>query len=113
MADIQVINETPISMLDMKKKLESIEKRDKELNFRAKKVKEYLDLFLTKESKKQEELKKKIQDLGIPRLRERHITKLLDVIPKDMDSLKILFSGENLTIKQEDLEKILKVIKEW
>jgi DNA-directed RNA polymerase subunit F len=30
-----------------------------------------------------------------------------------MDSLKILFSGENLTIKQEDLEKILKVIKEW
>ena len=110
MAEINVVYEVPITMLDMKKKLEEIEKRDKELNFRAKRVKEYLDMFVGKEHKKQEELKKKIMELNISRLKERHITKILDVIPKDIDSLKILFSGENITIKQEDLENILKVI---
>lgn len=112
MPEITVINEVPITMLEMKKKLDGIEKRDKELNFRAKKVKEYLDIFVTKENKKNDELKKKIMALNISRLRERHITKILDIMPNDIDSLKILFSGDNITIKQEDLDNILKVIQE-
>ena len=112
MAEIEVVNEVPITMAQMKKKLEEIKKRDKELNFRAKKVEEYLDQFLTKD-KKQEDLRKKITDLNISRLRDRQITKILDLMPKDIESLKIIFSGDNVTIKQEDLEKILQAVKEW
>lgn len=111
MAEIEVVNEVPITMAQMKKKLEEIKKRDKELNFRAKKVEEYLDLFLAKD-KKQEELRKKITDLNISRLRDRQITKILDLMPKDIESLKIIFSGDNVTIKQEDLDKILQAVKE-
>ncbi|MBI2662989.1 hypothetical protein HYX15_00455 [Candidatus Woesearchaeota archaeon] len=111
MAEIEVVNEVPITMAQMKKKLEEIKKRDKELNFRAKKVEEYLDQFLTKD-KKQEDLRKKITDLNISRLRDRQITKILDLMPKDIESLKIIFSGDNVTIKQEDLEKILQAVKE-
>ncbi len=113
MPEIDVINEKPITMLEMKQKLEEIEKRDKELNFRAKKVKEYLDIFVGKDYKEHNELKKKLIELKISRLKDRHIAKILDIMPKDLDSLKILFSGENITIKQEDLENILKVVKEW
>ena len=112
MAEFEVVNEVPITMAQMKKKLEEIKKRDKELNFRAKKVEEYLDQFLTKD-KKQEDLRKKITDLNISRLRDRQITKILDLMPKDIESLKIIFSGDNVTIKQEDLEKILQAVKEW
>ena len=112
MVEIEVINEIPLTLLDMKQKLEEIKKRDKELNFRANKVKEYLDMFTLMDIKKTEELKNKIISLNISRLKDRHIAKILDIMPKDIDSLKIIFAGENITIKQEDLDNILKAIKE-
>jgi len=55
-------------------------------------------------------LSKKITALTIPRLKERHIIKVLDIMPKDLDSLRLLLSTETLTIKDEDLKKILDVI---
>ena len=34
-------------------------------------------------------------------------------MPKDIDSLKIILTGENLTLKQEDLEKIASIVKKY
>ncbi|MDD5331465.1 MAG: hypothetical protein PHE43_01405 [Candidatus Nanoarchaeia archaeon] len=112
MSSIQTINEVPLTLVEMKERIEKVEKRDKELNFRATKTKEYLGTF-TKDMdlKTATELKKKITELNIPRLKDRQIVKIIDLMPQDLDSLKILLIGENITIKNEDLEKILQVIK--
>lgn len=110
MAEIKIISENPISMVVLKEKINQIEKRDKDLGNRGKKVKEYLDHFVKLDKKKADEIAKKINDLNIPRLKERQISKIIDVMPKDMESLKIILTGENITVKQEDLEKILEVI---
>jgi len=37
--------------------------------------------------------------------------KIIDLCPKDLDSLKVILTGENITLKQEDMEKIIEVIK--
>ena len=112
MSNIQTINEIPLTLVEMKERIEKVEKRDKELNFRATKTKDYLSVF-TKDMdlKAALELKKKITELNIPRLKDRQIVKIIDLMPQDLDSLKILLIGENITIKNEDLEKILQVIK--
>jgi len=111
MVDLKVIEERPINMVELKSKIAKIKKRDKELNFRSKKVSEYLNAFVELNEKEAKELSKKILELNIPRLKDRHVVKVLDIMPKDIDSLKALFSGENITIKQEDLARILEVIK--
>lgn len=111
MADLRIINETPISAVELKKKLEAIKKRDKELGNKTTKTIEYLNTFTNLKPKEAEEIKKKIISLNIPRLKDRHIIKVLDIMPQDMESLKMIFTGENITIKQEDLNKILEVIK--
>jgi len=111
MVDLKVIEERPINMVELKSKIAKIKKRDKELNFRSKKVSEYLNAFVELNEKEAKELSKKILELNIPRLKDRHVVKVLDILPKDIDSLKALFSGENITIKQEDLARILEVIK--
>ncbi len=98
-------------MCELKSKILDIKKRDKELNFRSNKVKEYLDLFVDITEKEYAEMKKKIEELGISRLKERHIVKILDIMPQDIDSLKSLFAGESVSIKQEDLIKVLNIIK--
>ncbi len=111
MAELKVIDETPISSIELKGKLEAIKKRDKELGNKATKTMEYLGTFVKSKPKDMEETKKKVINLNIPRLRDRHITKIIDIMPQDIESLKLLFTGENITIKQEDLNKILEVIK--
>lgn len=113
MPSSKVLQENPISLADLKTKLEEIEKRDKELNFRATKTKEYLKIFAKLDSKKASELRKKIQGLNIPRIKERQITKIIDILPENMDDLKVLLVGETTIIDQENMQKIIDIVKEY
>jgi len=99
--------------MELKEKLSDIKKRDKELNERGNKTKEYLDLFSKLTLKKIEELKKKLMDLNISRLKDRHVTMIINVMPEEIDSLRTIFSGETITIKQEDLKRIVDVLNEY
>ncbi|MBU2638100.1 MAG: hypothetical protein KJ955_03950 [Nanoarchaeota archaeon] len=110
MSEITVLSETALTMAELKEKLAKIEKRDKELGFRANKTKEYLANFTIKE-KNIAALKKKFAALEITRMRDRHIAKLIDLDPKDADSIKVILSGEALTLKEEDYAKILDVLQ--
>ena len=111
MAEIIIKNEVPLSPIELKEKLEEIKKRDKTLSSKALKTMEYLDKFRKINKKQAEEIKKKIQELNISRIKDKHVAKLIDLMPEDIDSLKIIFASENLTLKQEDLQKILEIIK--
>ena len=46
MGNIEIIGETPLSLVEMKERLENIKKRDNELEARALKTEEYLHRFL-------------------------------------------------------------------
>jgi len=108
---MEIINQKPINTSELKEKLEEIKKRDKELTFRGQKVDEYLKKV--SKFKKHKELKEELAKLDIPRLKERHIVKIIDILPKDIDSLRAILVGENLTLKQEDLTKIVDVVKKY
>ncbi|MEK6813047.1 MAG: hypothetical protein AABX86_02960 [Nanoarchaeota archaeon] len=111
MAEIKIVNEIPLSLQEVREKIETMKKRDKELHFRANKVIEYLDTFTQKKQKDTAEKKKALMELSIGRLRDRHIVKILDIMPEDLDSLKSILSGENVTLKQDDLKKILETVQ--
>ena len=111
MPNVQILNEMPITMAELKEKLEDIKKRDKELNTKAKKTHDYLTKFVDIKVNEANKLKESILKLNIPRLKDRHIVKIIDLMPKDLESLKLIFSTENITIKQEDIQKILNAIK--
>ena len=108
-----IISEEAISIYDLKKSLDKIKKRDAELGFRAAKVEEYLRNFAKLDSKKVEELKKKIEELNIPRLKPEHINKLVDIMPADTEDVRLVISSYSVTITNENLAKIADVIKEY
>ncbi|MDO8555794.1 MAG: hypothetical protein Q7R96_01300 [Nanoarchaeota archaeon] len=112
MAETDVLSESPVALAELKEKLEAMKKRDKDLGFRANKTLEYIEQFMSKKSKDIAAKKKALMDLNIGRLRDRHIVKMLDVMPEDLDSVKAILSGENVTLKQEDLKKILEVVQQ-
>ena len=108
MAEIEIMQETPLTMKELMEKLNDVKKRDKDLGFRSKKTLDYLGSFV--EKKQKDDLKKGLVELGIPRLKEKHIVKIADINPSDIESLKALLVGENLTLKQEDLKRILECL---
>ena len=113
MASIKLIQETPISLSEIKEKLHEIESKDKELSFRANKVKDYLNKLVKLDKKTTSELKQKLLSLDIPRLKDRQIIKIIDVLPEDIEELRAVFTGEVTTITQENMEKIVEAVKPY
>lgn len=109
----EVIQEQkPLSCVELKEALEGIQQQGLELGFRANRVVDYLNTILVQKKKDHDALRSALEGLGIARLRDRHIIKILDILPLDLVSLKTLLSGESITIKPEEYEKILQVIQE-
>lgn len=112
MAEIEIIEEVPLSLPEVKEAIENINKRDKIITAKATKVLDYVSKVNNLKLKEVNELKKKLHECGVERLKEKHISKIIDVMPKDIDSLKAVFTGDSLTLKQEDLKKIQECIKQ-
>jgi len=113
MASIKLIQESPISLAEIKEKLHEVESRDKEkvLSFRGNKVRDYLNKVVKIDKKTALELKQKLLSLDIPRLKDRQIIKIVDMLPEDIEELRAVFTGEVTTITQENLEKIVEAVK--
>jgi DNA-directed RNA polymerase subunit F len=112
MANVTILNEKPITMAEVKEELEKIKKESGELNYRANKTHDYLQEFSKENFQKAKSLIKKIEDLNIPRLKEEHIVKIIDTMPKFAEEVKALLSGYTITISQENCKKIAEAVKE-
>src|SRR3989344_7467473 len=110
MTSIEILKENPISLGEVKEKINMISNRDKELSDVTTKTKDYVEYFVKLDEKKIRELKSSLEGLNIPRLKDRHYVKLIDILPEDINSLRTIFAGETVTVKQEDLNRILEVI---
>lgn len=113
MARPELIAENPINTVKLKQELEAIKKRDKELGMRAKKTEEYLNQFVSLSPKKAEELVKKLEGLKISRLKEEFIVKIVDTLPLTVDELKALLQSYVVSINQEDMKKVVKVVNDF
>lgn len=111
MSDTQIISETPINLYQLKNEFEKIRKRDSELNFRANKTEEYLNQIAV--HKNADALFVKIMQLDIPRLKEQHIHKIIDIMPATLNELKVVLQGYTVTINNDSAKKIVDIISEF
>ena len=111
MTETQIISENSINTYQLKKELEKIKKRDSELNFRAAKTEDYINQIAV--HKNADELFDKITQLNIPRLKEQHIHKIIDMTPTTLNDLKSVLQSYTITINNESMKKIVDAINEF
>jgi len=111
MTDGDILSEKPMNIFELKEELKKIKKRDKELNFRANKTEEYLSQIPS--FKKSNELYEKINKLNVPRLREQHINKIIDILPTTVEGLKVILQGYTITVNNENLKKIVDAVNSF
>jgi DNA-directed RNA polymerase subunit F len=108
----EILEEKEMSMYEVKEEISKIKKREAEVNFRVQKTDEYLNTFTFLKQKEYKELVKKLKDLEIPRLNDKHILKIVDILPLNVDELKVVMQGYPLTINNDNLKKLVKTIKD-
>ena len=106
----EVIEKSSMSMASLREELEKIKKRDGELSFRGNKTEEYLNEFTVLKSKDAEDIYKKLDGLKIPRLKDTHINKIIDLMPASVDELKVVMQGYSLPITNDNLKKIVDAV---
>lgn len=78
---------------------------------KGKAVKDFIKKFNKMPMEKALEMKKELEDLGILRLKEEHIVKIVDFMPSDaIDLNKILIE---VSFEQEEITKILNVVEKY
>ncbi|MBT4935721.1 hypothetical protein HOL21_01525 [Candidatus Woesearchaeota archaeon] len=114
MVNPEFIEEQTVTLAEAKKVLQEVEKRDKELNYRSNKTKEFFDNFVQENTKNvDEELRKTLLKLDLTRLKEEHITSIINFLPTTVNDLKVILQAYPLSMPKKDQESIVKVVKEF
>ena len=113
MVKSEIISEEPITMAELKTIIEKIKKRDKELNIRASRTEEYLNEFTILNEKEAKKLYEEIKKLDIKRLKDKHICKIVDLLPRKPEELKAILQGQDISLTNEDLKKITNVVDKY
>ncbi|HIG93395.1 TPA: hypothetical protein HA242_01950 [Candidatus Woesearchaeota archaeon] len=112
MSNPQFIEEKPISLVDAKVILDSIEARDTTLNYLSNKAKDYLTHFVVLTPHQKEELHKKLVNLKLTRLREEHFMKIIDFLPRSPEDLRLVLQAYPLSLPKKDQDSIVATVAE-
>lgn len=108
MSSPKIISEEPMLLAEVK---EVLKKNKEELNYRAGKTEDYLNQIPILNSKKAKELYKSIEGLDIPRFKEVHITKIVDLLPTTQEEVKVALQGYTITVSADNCKKIAEIVK--
>ncbi len=113
MEDAKIISEVPLNTVAVRAFLRKNQKKQKELNYRANKTLEFLNYAVNLDENKAAELYDKLQNLKIPRLKDHHIHKIIDIQPLRKEEIKLIFQGYPITITQENMKRIADTVKDF
>lgn len=91
------------------KKLLEKKSKEKELVYEQKNALEFLRKFGKLTEKKSKDLAGELKN--IEKLKERQIVAIINMLPKDVDELNMLFANEVVTLLEDDKKKILSLVK--
>jgi DNA-directed RNA polymerase subunit F len=107
---MKIIDTKPVSMTEAKEVLASREKK-KDLGYEQKLAFEHLNKF-TKLTP--EEAKKLSEELsGVLRMSQETMVQILNFLPQNPDELRMIFSREKFSLKEDEISKILEIIKKY
>jgi len=74
-------------------------------------VKKFMRKFIKMKPKKAEEMQKKLKDLNMMKMKQEHITKIIDLLPEDSEDLNKIFN--DVSLNEDETKKILETIGEF
>ena len=109
----KTISQTPITLAELKEEVGKIKQRDKEPSIRITRMEDYLNAFVEITPKQGKELHAAITKLEINRLKDEHICKIVDLLPKTANELKLIMQGSAVSLTNDAINKIVEKVNEF
>jgi DNA-directed RNA polymerase subunit F len=109
MVDYELIEEKFVAAAKVKEVLE----QRKELSYEQKLALEHAKEVARLSPKQAEQLIQELKALEMRKLKDEIIVKLVNLLPRDVEDLKVLLLGTKVTFKTEELEKIIEILKKY
>ena len=107
---MNLIETKPVSMAEAKQIMTSQEK-DKELTYEQKLALEHLNKFTVLDAAEAKKLLEEVS--GVLRMSDETKIQILNLLPKTPDELRMIFTRENFSLKENEIKKILEIIKKY
>jgi len=107
---MKIKEERFVTWSEAKKLLEAKEK-EQELGYEQKNATEFLRKFSKLSEKRTSELVEELKK--IEKLKDKHIVSIVNMLPENMDDLRLLFAHEIISPSEEDRKKILSIVKKF
>lgn len=107
---MEVLEEKYVSWHDAKKIMEK-KAKDAELGYEQKNALEHLKKFSKLNDKDANAMREELEKAG--NLKDRHIIAVMNMMPKDMDELRVLFANEVVSISEDQKKQILAAVKKY
>ena len=107
----KVIDTEAISSARVKQILEDFS-QDNELNYEQNLTLNHLERFKKFSADDTDEIMEKLQEEH-PNLRTRAIVHIVDLVPKDLADLRLIFAKEPYQPDKEEMEQILEILEQY
>lgn len=105
--EYEVLNEKFVTVSKAKDILDSVEDK----NYEQKLAHEHTKKFGKTKAKKIKDLKEALEKLDMRRLKEKWIIKIIDLMPEDIEDLKVILRRAEVSFKEEEIKKIMETLK--
>lgn len=109
----KTISQTPVTLAELKEEITKIKQRQKEPSIRITRMEDYLNAFSELSPEQGKELRAALTKLAINRLKDEHICKIVDILPKTVNELKVVMQGYALSLTNDASSKIIESINEF
>lgn len=107
----EIIESEAIPSAKVKEILEEFSE-DNELNYEQNLTLNHLSRFKKYSVEDSEEIMEKLQE-AFPNLRTRVLVHIVDLVPKDLADLRLIFAKEPYQPSKEELEQILEILEQY
>ena len=109
----RIISQIPVTLAELKEEVTKIKQREKEPSIRITRMEDYLNAFVELTPEQGKELRAALTKLAINRLKDEHICKIVDVLPRSVNDLKVIMQGYALSLTNDASSKIVEAINEF
>lgn len=109
----KIVSQTPVSLVELKQEIGRIKQREKEPSIRITRTEDYLNAFVEITPEQGKELQAAISKLAVNRLKDEHICKIVDLLPRTTAELKLIMQGYAVSLTNDALNKIVEAVNEF
>lgn len=111
MRSVEVVGKEYVSISEVYAALKKV--KDEDRNYEQKLTWEHVSKFKKLSVSDVKKLRKELEELDLRRLKEEHVTQIIDILPRNVKELKLVLEPMKINVHEDEYKKISEVVSKY